>query len=167
MIHYHTLLYHTITNSTLPYYSIPYSTISYNTILYTTIPYHTLLYHTTPYSTVLYSTIPYSTISYSTLTYNTILYATIPYHILLYHTLQYHITVPCKVLGRGFFRHAGSFIYISRQGMTSHDLCLQLITSGQENQPWRRQPNLWIVGTRFLLPRHHLREAAGTGARWR
>ena len=51
-------------------------------------------------------------------------------------------TVPCKVLGRGFFHRAGSFAYISRQGMTSLELCLQLIPSGQGNQPRRQQPAL-------------------------
>ena len=40
-------------------------------------------------------------------------------------------TVPCKVLGRDCFRRAASITYISRQGMTSLDLCLQLIPSGQ------------------------------------
>ena len=38
------------------------------------------------------------------------------------------------------FRHAGSFIFISRQGMISLDLCLQLIPSGQRNQPQRLAP---------------------------
>ena len=66
-------------------------------------------------------------------------------------------TVPCEVLGRGFFRLAGSFPYISRQGMTSLDLCLQLIPSGQGNQPWRRQPALAGLAS----PRDHRREAGG------
>ena len=46
-----------------------------------------------------------------------------------------HNTVPCGARGRGFFRRADSFAYISRQWMTSLDLCLQLIPSGQGNQP--------------------------------
>ena len=40
-----------------------------------------------------------------------------------------------KVQGRGIFRRAGSFTYISRKGMTSLYLCLQLIPSGQGDQP--------------------------------
>ena len=35
-------------------------------------------------------------------------------------------TVPCKVLGRGFFSRASFIPYISSQRMTSLDLCLQL-----------------------------------------
>ena len=66
-------------------------------------------------------------------------------------------TVPCKVLGKGFFRRADSFTYISCQGMTSLDLCLQLIRSGQGNQPRRRQPAL----VSLTSPRHHWREAGG------
>ena len=64
-------------------------------------------------------------------------------------------TVPSKVWGRGFFRCAGSFPYISRQGMTSLDLCLQLIPSGQGNRPRRRQPALAGLAS----PRTHGREA--------
>ena len=68
-------------------------------------------------------------------------------------------TVSCKVLGRGFFRRAGSFPYISRQGMTSLDLCLQLIPSGQGNQPRCRQPALAGLGS----PRYHRKG----GGHWR
>ena len=46
------------------------------------------------------------------------------------------------VLGRGFFRRTSSFTYISRQGMTLLDFCLQLIPPGQGNQTRRRQPAL-------------------------
>ena len=136
-------------------------------------------------------------------------------------------TVSCKVLGRGFFRRAGSSPYISRQWRTSRgggplvishkcwliswlisaprppmhflhktfpgtsdkishcakfhssswliswlpksdlcetterspplDLCLQLILSGQGNQPRPRQPALAGLAS----PRHHRREAGG------
>ena len=37
------------------------------------------------------------------------------------------MTVPCEARVRGFFGRADSIVYISRQGMTSLDLCLQLI----------------------------------------
>ena len=66
-------------------------------------------------------------------------------------------TVPYKVQGRGFFRRADSFAYISRQGMTSLDLCLQLISPGQGNQWPRRQPALAGLAS----PRDHWREAGG------
>ena len=66
-------------------------------------------------------------------------------------------TVPCEARGRGFFRRADSFVYISRQGMTSLDLCLQLIPPGQGNQPRRRQPALAGLAS----PRNHRREAGG------
>ena len=78
------------------------------------------------------------------LSFPTALYATSP-----------SITVPCKVLGRGVFCCAGSFPYINSQRMTSLHLCLQLIPSGQGNQPRRRQPALGGLA----LPRHHQREA--------
>ena len=58
---------------------------------------------------------------------------------------------------RGFFRRADSFVYISQQGMTLLDLCLQLIPSGQGNQPRLRQPAL----AGLALPRHLQREAGG------
>ena len=66
-------------------------------------------------------------------------------------------TVLCKARGRGFFRCADSFVYISRQGMTSIDLCLKLIPPGQGNQPRRRQPALAGLAS----PRNHQREAGG------
>ena len=72
-------------------------------------------------------------------------------------------TVPYKVQGRGFFRRADSFAYISRQGMTSLDLCLQLIPPGQGNQPQRRQPAL----PGLTSPHDHRRELEATDARWR
>jgi hypothetical protein len=71
-------------------------------------------------------------------------------------------TVLCKVLGMGFFRHAGSFPSISRQGMTSLDLCLQLIPSGQGNQPRHRQPAL----AGLALPAIIGEKLEATDARW-
>ena len=64
------------------------------------------------------------------------------------------VTVPCGARGRGFFRRADSFVYISRQRMISLDLCLP---SGQGNQPRRRKPALAGLAS----PRHHRREAGG------
>ena len=49
--------------------------------------------------------------------------------------------MPCKVRGRGFFRRADSFAYISRQGMTSCQL--RLIHSRSINI-WTRYPHLDI-----------------------
>ena len=66
-------------------------------------------------------------------------------------------TVLCEAQGRGFFRRADSFFYISRYGMTSLDLCLQLIPPGQGNQPRRRQ--LALAG--LASTRHLWREAGG------
>ena len=54
-------------------------------------------------------------------------------------------TVLCEGRVRGFFRRASSFPYISRQGMTSLDLCLQLIPPGQGNQPRHRQPTAGLI----------------------
>ena len=64
-------------------------------------------------------------------------------------------TVPCETQGRGFFGRADSIVYISRQGMTSLDLCLQLIPPGQGNQPRRQQSALAGLAS----PRNHRREA--------
>ena len=66
-------------------------------------------------------------------------------------------TVRCEARGRGFFCCADSLAYISRLGMTSLDLCLQLIPPGQGNQPRRRQPALAGLAS----PRNHRREAGG------
>ena len=71
--------------------------------------------------------------------------------------LEFLVTVPCKARGRGFFSRADSFVYISRQGMTSLDLCLQLIPPGQGNQPRRQQPALAGLAS----PCYHRREAGG------
>ena len=71
--------------------------------------------------------------------------------------------VPYEVRGRGFFRRAGSFPYISPQGMTSLDLCLQLIPSGQENQPRRRQRALVVL----VWPAIIGEKLEATDARWR
>ena len=60
----------------------------------------------------------------------------------------------CGARGRGFFRGANSFGYISRQWMTSLDLCLP---PGQGSQLRRRQPALAGLAS----PRHHRREAGG------
>ena len=59
--------------------------------------------------------------------------------------------------GQGLFRRADFFAYISRQGMTSLDLCFQLLPPGQGNQPRRRQPVLAGLAS----PRDHRREAGG------
>ena len=56
-----------------------------------------------------------------------------------------------------FFRRAGSFTYITRQGMTSLDLYLQLIPHGQGKQLRCRQPALDGLAS----PRDHRKEAGG------
>ena len=76
---------------------------------------------------------------------------------IIYKLFLFLFTVSCKVWGRGFFRRADSFAFISRQGMTSLDLCLQLIPSGQRNPPRRQQPVLAGLAS----PHHLWREAGG------
>ena len=72
-------------------------------------------------------------------------------------------TVPSKAWGRGFFRNADFFPYISCQGMTSLDLCLQLIPSGQGNQPRRSSRHQMALP----LPAIFGEKLEATDARWR